>query len=68
MKGDTRSTLFLNSVRALWRWRGYSLVQKILATLWFLIVSVLPVRMAIPLIKPALIFASRSRWQIQLLR
>ncbi len=68
MKGDTRSTLLLNSVRALWRWRGYSLVQKILATLWFFIVSVLPVRMAIPLIKPALIFASRSRWQIQLLR
>ncbi len=68
MIGDTRSSLLRKSVGALWRWRGYSSFQKILATFWFLTVSVLPIRMAIPLIKPALIFTSRSRWQIQLLR
>ncbi len=68
VRGDTRLSLLNQSVRALWRWSGYSFIQKIFATLWFFLVTLLPTRIASGLIKPALLFRSRTPWQIEFLR
>ncbi|MEJ7607358.1 MAG: glycosyltransferase family 2 protein [Bryobacteraceae bacterium] len=57
--GDTRMFVFRHGVQAVWRWSGYTFIQKAAATAWFLLVSLLPMAFACRLVKVALASGER---------
>ncbi len=67
VEGDTQPSLLRQGVSAVWRWDGYTFLQKISATVWFFLVSFLPLGSAKGLIRIALALGERTRWQKRLL-
>jgi len=58
-EGDTVLGLLVCSIRAIWHWKGYTLKQKGFASIWFAVVTVLPLPICEPLIRMALGLAER---------
>ncbi|HEY5706873.1 MAG TPA: glycosyltransferase [Terrimicrobiaceae bacterium] len=66
--GDDSVVFLIRCVNAIWHWSGYSLVQKFLATTWFILAASLPMSLAERLIRVALGVGERSHLQKKLLR
>ena len=58
--GDDRLSLSLQGMKSAFYWDGYAMVQKLAAAVWFVAVGLLPLRMAVVLIRPALGLSHRS--------
>jgi glycosyltransferase involved in cell wall biosynthesis len=65
-ENDTCVSLLNRSVNGIWHWSGYTFRQRLIVTIWFFLVTFLPMLFAKPLIRVALGLGKRTRWQHRL--
>ena len=66
VENDTRLSMLNRGVCGIWHWSGYTFRQKLMVSIWFNLVTFLPMVFAKPLIKVALGLGERTRWQHRL--
>lgn len=67
VEGDNSLAFLFRCIGGIWRWSGYTFLQRCTATVWFLLVASLPLSLAEGPIRVALGVGERNRFQKALL-